>query len=127
MPCILVLDVAGFANCRGSPRIRRLGALSTRMRQYQWIGHVGSKKRSGIDMMRMNSIITLAGAALIFFGIVTFAYRGIPYRSGEKVIEVASVRTSVNSRKVVPMSSLLIGLMLMGGAVLVGVGSTKSP
>jgi hypothetical protein len=77
--------------------------------------------------MRRNSIITLAGAALLVLGIVAFAYRGIPYRSGEKVIDVASVRTSVNSRKVVPMSSLLIGLMLMGGAVLVGVGSTKSP
>ena len=50
--------------------------------------------------MRMNSIITLVGAALIVFGIVTFAYRG--------------------------MSPLLIGLVLMGGAVLVGVGSTKS-
>lgn len=76
--------------------------------------------------MRMNSIITLAGAALIFFGIVTFAYRGIPYRSGEKVTEVGSLHTSVNSRKIIPMSPLLIGLVLMGGAVLVGVGSSKS-
>jgi hypothetical protein len=76
--------------------------------------------------MRMNSIITLAGAALIVFGFVAFAYRGIPYRSGEKVIDVSSVRTSVNSRKIIPMSPLLIGLVLMGGAALVGVGATKA-
>ncbi len=76
--------------------------------------------------MRMNSIITLAGAALIVLGIVAFAYRGIPYRSGEKVIDVGSLYTSVNSRKIIPMSPLLIGLVLMGGAVLVGVGSSKS-
>ena len=76
--------------------------------------------------MRMNSIITLAGAALIVLGIVAFAYHGIPYRSGEKVIDVGSLHTSVNSRKIIPMSPLLIGLVLMGGAVLVGVGSSKS-
>lgn len=76
--------------------------------------------------MRMNSIITLAGAALIVLGIVAFAYRGIPYRSAEKAIDVASVSTSVNSRRIIPMSPLLIGLMLMGGAALVGVGATKA-
>jgi hypothetical protein len=65
----------------------------------KWIKPIGSKKRRS-KSMRMNSIITLVGAALIVFGIVTFAYRG--------------------------MSPLLIGLVLMGGAVLVGVGSTKS-
>ena len=76
--------------------------------------------------MRMNSIITLAGAALIVFGIVTFAYRGIPYTSGERVIEVGSLRTSVNSRKLIPMSPLLIGLVLVGGGALIAVGSTRS-
>lgn len=75
--------------------------------------------------MRMNSIITLAGAALIVFGIVTFAYRGIPYTSGERV-EVGSLRTSVNSRKIIPMSPLLIGLVLVGGGALIAVGSTRS-
>ena len=75
--------------------------------------------------MRIN-LLTLVGAALIVFGIVTFAYRGIPYRSGEKIVDVASLRTSVNSRKIIPMSPLLIGLVLVGGAALVAVGSTRS-
>ncbi len=76
--------------------------------------------------MRMNWIITLAGTALIVLGIVAFAYRGIPYRSGEKVIDVASLRTSVNSRKIIPMSPLLIGLAFVGGGALIAVGSAKS-
>ena len=76
--------------------------------------------------MRMNWIITLAGTALIVLGIVAFAYRGIPYRSGEKVIDVASLRTSLNSRKIIPMSPLLIGLAFVGGGALIAVGSAKS-
>ena len=75
--------------------------------------------------MRIN-LLTLVGAALIVLGIVAFAYRGIPYRSGGKVIDVASLQTSVNSRKILPMAPLLIGLVLVGGAALVAVGSTRS-
>jgi hypothetical protein len=75
--------------------------------------------------MRIN-LLTLVGAALIVFGIVVFAYRGIPYRSGDRVSDVASLQTSVNSRKIIPMSPLLIGLVLIGGAALVAVGSTRS-
>jgi len=74
--------------------------------------------------MRVN-LLTLVGAALIVLGIVAFAYRGIPYRSGQKVVDAASLRTSVSSRKIIPMSPLWIGLALVGGAALVAVGSTK--
>lgn len=76
--------------------------------------------------MRMNSIITVAGAALIVLGIVAFAYRGIPYRSRQTVIEAGSLRTGVNSRKIIPMAPLLIGLVLVGGAALITVGSRRS-
>ena len=75
--------------------------------------------------MRIN-LITLVGSALIVLGIVAFTYRGIPYTSGEKVVDVGSLRTNVNARRIMPMSPLLIGFVLLGGAVLVGVGSTKS-
>ena len=74
----------------------------------------------------MNALITVAGAALIVLGIVAFTYRGIPYRSGEKVADVGSLRTNVSMRKVIPVSPLSIGLMLVGGAVLLAVGFTKS-
>jgi hypothetical protein len=73
----------------------------------------------------MSSITTFLGAALIVLGIVAFAYRGFPYRSGDELTDVGADH-AVNGRKIIPMSPLSIGLMLMGGAVLVGVGSTKS-
>jgi len=70
--------------------------------------------------------ITLVGIALIVLGIVAFAYRGIPYTSREKVLDIGPVQASVDTRKTIPMSPLLIGLALVSGAALVAVGSKKS-
>jgi hypothetical protein len=76
--------------------------------------------------MRIDPIIRLVGAALIVLGIVAFTYRGIPYGSREKVTDVDPFRPNVSIRKLIPMSPLSIGLMLVSGAVLLAVGSTKS-
>lgn len=70
--------------------------------------------------------LTLVGIALIVLSIVAFAYRGIPYTSREKVIDIGSLKASVDTEKTVPMSPLLIGLALVSGAALVAVGSMKS-
>lgn len=75
----------------------------------------------------MKAIITVVGAALIVLGIVAFTYRGIPYRSREKVIDVGSPRINVSVRKIIPMSPLSIGFVLVAGAVLIAVGSAKLP
>ena len=78
--------------------------------------------------MRMSPLtpLTLVGIALIVLSIVAFAYRGIPYVSREKIIDVGSLQTSVDTQKTIPMSPLLIGLALVSGAALVAVGSRKS-
>jgi len=55
------------------------------------------------------TLITLVGIALIVLGIVAFAYRGIPYTSREKVIDVGALQASGDIRKTIPMSPLLIG------------------
>ena len=57
---------------------------------------------------------------------MAFAYRGILYTSRDKVLEVGSLQASVNTRKTMPMSPLLIVLGLAGGAALIAVGSKKS-
>ena len=72
------------------------------------------------------TLITLVGIALIVLSIVAFAYRGIPYTSREKVIDIGPLKASVDTEKTIPMSPLLIGLALVSGAALVGVGSRKS-
>jgi uncharacterized membrane protein YidH (DUF202 family) len=78
------------------------------------------------NTVRVN-LITLVGVTLIVLGIVAFTYRGIPYRSREKVIDAGSSRTNVSVRKIIPMSPLSIGFVLVGGAVLIAVGSAKLP
>ena len=70
--------------------------------------------------------ITLVGIALILLGIVAFAYQGITYTSREKIIDVGPLQASVDTKKTIPLSPLLGGLVLVGGIVLVVVGSKKS-
>ena len=70
--------------------------------------------------------ITLVGIALIILGIVAFAYQGISYTSREKVIEVGPLQASVDTKKTIPLSPLLGGLVFVGGIVLVVVGTKKS-
>ena len=70
--------------------------------------------------------ITLVGIALIVLGIVALAYRGIPYTSREKVIDVGPLQASVDTKKTIPLSPLLGGLALVGGIALVVVGAKKS-
>ena len=70
--------------------------------------------------------ITLVGIALILLGIVAFAYQGISYTSREKIIDVGPLQASVDTKKTIPLSPLLGGLVLVGGIVLVVVGAKKS-
>jgi uncharacterized membrane protein len=70
--------------------------------------------------------ITLVGIALILLGIVAFAYQGITYTSREKVIDVGPLQATVDTKKTIPLSPLLGGLVLVGGIVLVVVGTKKS-
>ena len=71
--------------------------------------------------------ITLVGIALILLGIIAFAYQGISYTSREKVIDVGPLQASVDTKKTIPLSPLLGGLVLVGGIVLVVVGTKKTP
>jgi uncharacterized membrane protein len=70
--------------------------------------------------------ITLVGIALILLGIVAFAYQGISYTSREKIIDVGPLQASVDTKKTIPLSPLLGGLVLIGGIVLVVIGTKKS-
>ena len=70
--------------------------------------------------------LTLVGIALILLGIVAFAYQGITYTSREKVIDVGPLQATVDTKKTIPLSPLLGGLVLVGGIVLGVVGTKKS-
>jgi hypothetical protein len=75
--------------------------------------------------MRYNPM-TIAGIALIVLGIVTFAYKGITYTSREKVIDIGPIHATADTQKTIPLPPLLGGVALVGGIVLLVVGSRKS-
>lgn len=75
--------------------------------------------------MRMNPI-TLVGIALIVLGIVAFAYKGINYTSRETVLDIGPIKATADTQKTIPLSPLLGGLALVGGIVLVVLGTKQS-
>ena len=76
-------------------------------------------------MMRINPI-TLVGIALIVLWIVAFSYQGITYTSREKIIDIGPIQATADTKKTIPLSPLLGGLVLVGGIALVVVGAKKS-
>jgi hypothetical protein len=72
--------------------------------------------------MRINSI-SFIGIVLIVLGIVAFVYHGIPYTSRENILDAGY---GGNTQKIVPMSPLLIGLVVVSGTALLALGSKKS-
>jgi uncharacterized membrane protein len=75
--------------------------------------------------MRINPIM-LVGIALIVLGIVAFAYQGITYTSRENVIDIGPFQATAETEKTIPIPPLVGGLALVGGIVLVVVGTKKS-
>ena len=68
----------------------------------------------------------IVGIILIVVGILAFAYGGFTYTTREKVIDAGPLQLSANKEHHVPFSPVLGGICLVGGIVLVIVGSRKN-
>ena len=66
---------------------------------------------------------TIIGIALIILGIVALAYRGITYTQREKIVDIGPLQATADREKTIPLPPILGGLSLIGGIVLVIVGS----
>jgi uncharacterized membrane protein len=66
---------------------------------------------------------TVIGIALIILGIVALAYRGITYTQREKIVDIGPLQATADREKTIPLPPILGGLSLVGGIVLVIVGS----
>ena len=69
--------------------------------------------------------IRLLGVALIFLGLVAFAYQGITYTTQEKVLDIGPLKATVEKEKTIPLPPLVGGAALIGGIVLLLVGTKK--
>jgi len=68
----------------------------------------------------------LLGIILIVVGIVAFAYQGISYTTREKVVDLGPVHVTAEKTRTLPLPPIAGALALVGGVVLVIVGSKKS-
>jgi uncharacterized membrane protein len=62
--------------------------------------------------------LIIIGIVLITVGLVSLAYQGITYTSRETVLEVGPIKASADKEKRIPLSPILGGIALVGGAAL---------
>lgn len=67
----------------------------------------------------------LAGILLIVVGIISLAYQGITYKTHKKVVDLGPIQTTKTENHTVPLPPVLGGLALVGGVVLLVVGSKE--
>ena len=70
--------------------------------------------------------LAIVGLLLIVLGVLALAYEGITYSSHKDVMQVGPIRATVETKKSVPLSPVLGGMAVVGGIVLVIVGTRKS-
>ncbi|MGH9816958.1 MAG: DUF3185 domain-containing protein [Candidatus Acidiferrales bacterium] len=68
---------------------------------------------------------TLIGIVLIVIGLISLAYQGITYTQREEAVDLGPVEIATEDKKTIPLPPLLGSLALVGGIVLVIVGSKK--
>ena len=68
---------------------------------------------------------TLTGIILIVIGIVALAYQGITYTTREKVIDLGPIQMTAEKTKTLPLPPIVGGIAIVGGIVLLVVGSRK--
>ena len=68
---------------------------------------------------------TLLGVILIIVGVVAFAYQGITYTTREKVVDIGPLQVTADKTKTLPLPPIVGGIALVGGIVLLVLGSKK--
>ena len=63
---------------------------------------------------------------LIALGIAAFAYQGITYTTREKVVDLGPLHVTAEKTKTVPLSPIVGAIAIVGGIVLLVMGSKKS-
>ncbi len=71
-------------------------------------------------------IMKTIGAVLLILGLVALVYGGISYSNDRTVLDVGSVEITASEGNDVPISAIVGGVVLIGGAALLVVGSRRS-
>jgi len=66
---------------------------------------------------------TLIGIVLVVVGILALAYQGFTYTKREKVVDIGPIHATKDTKETFPLPPIVGGLALVGGVVLIAVGS----
>jgi uncharacterized membrane protein YidH (DUF202 family) len=73
--------------------------------------------------LNLEAPVKLIGIVLIVFGIVALAVGGFTYTTREKIIDIGPLQASADRQKTVPIAPIAGIAAVVGGIVLVVVGS----
>lgn len=65
------------------------------------------------------------GIILIVLGVIALAWQGITYTTTERVVDLGPLKVDAKKEKTIPLPPVLGALSLVGGIVLVIVGSRR--
>lgn len=71
------------------------------------------------------NMLKIVGIILIVLGVVAFIFQGITYTTREKVIDLGPIQATAEEKKTIPLPPVLGAIALVGGIVLLVVGSKK--
>jgi uncharacterized membrane protein len=66
---------------------------------------------------------TLIGIILVILGIFALVYQGFTYTKRQRVVDLGPIHATKDTTEHVPLPPILGGLALVGGIVLIAVGS----
>jgi uncharacterized membrane protein len=69
---------------------------------------------------------TIIAVILIALGVAAFAWQGISYTSTEKVVDLGPIQVTAEKKNTLPLPPLVGGICLVGGIVLLVMGSKKN-
>ena len=75
--------------------------------------------------MRRTPLIAV-GVVLVLLGAAALIWPKLSYTQRETLVDVGPVNVTADTQKSVPLSPILGGVLLAGGAVLIVVGARKS-
>jgi UDP-N-acetylmuramyl pentapeptide phosphotransferase/UDP-N-acetylglucosamine-1-phosphate transferase len=67
----------------------------------------------------------LTGIILIVIGVIAFGYQGISYTTRDKVVDLGPIHVTAEKTKTIPLPPLVGGIALVGGILVLVVGSRK--
>ena len=75
--------------------------------------------------MRRTPLIAI-GVVLVVLGAAALIWKSVSYTQRESVVELGPVSVAADTKKSVPLSPILGGVVLAGGVALIVVGARKS-